>query len=253
MAAEAITPVEEYSGLPYPIAPRVEQVPLGRSDIANEHHGWHPRYHPSLQTLAGVALRNSWIQYVHKELHNFGSLSYHSYYKGPELPTDETDIYGRVILAFAGYIPDGVIDMTSKSLPFVRGANEQEIALLHQPRQDSNFCYQYLRYGYDPIRDFLLEHTLRQDMSHINESIIDEFIYTPVDQRKNAIGEFLLWSAAEIATDDIRQKYRDLAKKHLLHPMMPKDPKPLVKWKLGSEKHMHQQVIPKLEAMFGVI
>ncbi len=251
MAAELTTPIDEYSGLPYPIAPRCEHIPLNSPDVANDHHGWHPRHHPALRTAAGVALRNSWIQYVHADLHNEGPFSYHAFFQGPELPTDESDIYGRVVLAFAGFVPDHVIDITSRSQPFARPATAQEAAFLRQPQRNNPFGYRYLRYGYDPVREFLLDYVLGQDLSHIKETAIDEFLCTDDAERKVKIGDFLLWSAAEVATDDIRGKYTALARSNLLHPLMPKDPKPLVKWKLGSHKRIRQHVIPQLEAVLS--
>src|SRR5688572_27519935 len=113
MAAELVTETDHISGLPLPIAPRCEHLSRYNSLIADDHHGWHPRNAPELATLGGQALRSSWMQFIEKDLHNEGPFSYHRFFVGPELPTDDSVIFGSCILACAGYIPNRVIDLTS--------------------------------------------------------------------------------------------------------------------------------------------
>lgn len=247
MAAEKVTPIDGYSGLPLAIAPYDLEASRPDFEVTDDHHGWHPWTAPLLRTIAGQALRNSWIQRVNVLVHNQGPYAYHRHYKGPELPGDEADIYGRVVLACAGYVPDEVIDMHSRDEPYVRPAHEAERAYLRQGRLGDAFSYRHIRYGYDPIRAFMAEYALKQDLSHIHDATIDEFLSTKDGERKRKIGDFLLWAASEVATDGIRDKYRILASENRLHPRMPKDPKPLVKWKLGSVERVQQEVLPLLE------
>lgn len=246
MAAEMVTPTDPESGLPYAIAPKCERLSFNRTDIADDHHGWHPRT-GLVGSIAGLALRNSWMQFIEKDLHNEGPFSYHRYYKGPELPINDTDTFGRIVLACAGYIPNEVIDMTSESVPMVRPATPAETAFLHKRDRNDPFGYRYLRYGYDPIRTFFFEYISKRGLPYFNETTVSEFLFTPDPKQKVRLGNHLLWLASEEATGEIRDKYKRMAKGDRLHPLMPKDPKPLVKWKLGGKEHVQQRVIPKLE------
>jgi hypothetical protein len=246
MAAELVTPTDEYTGLPLAIAPKCEPLLFNPADDADYHHGWHPSNAPLFKTVAGLALRNSWMQYIEKDLHNEGPFRYHRFFAGPELPTKESDIYGRIVLACAGYVPDQVIDLSTED-PFARRATATEVKFLRMRNDIDPFGYRYLRYGYDPIRVFFQDYALQQDLTHIRSSTIDEFLCTRDIEKKLKIGKFLLWNASAQATASIRDKYVDLARRELLHPEMPKDPKPLARWKLGSEQRIKEQLIPRLE------
>lgn len=251
MAAELVTMTDEISGLPLPIAPKCETLKRFDSMIADDHHGWHPRSAPELATLGGQALRSSWMQFVEKDLHNEGPFAYHRFFKGPEIPTDDYDIFGRCVLACAGYIPEQVIDLTTGQ-PFYRQATQKEMRFLRARDPSNEFGRRYVRYGYDPVRRFFREHTLKQDLSNVRPSTIDEFLHTTNGDRRLQLGNHLLWMASEMAAEKVEHKYQDLRRLGLLHPLMPKDAKPLVKWKLGSKERVQDEVLPvlvqKLEA-----
>lgn len=247
MAAELKTPLDERTQTPLPIAPLFE---LGKftSENSDEHHGWHPRTAAELQTVGGIALRNSWIQQTHKDAHNRGPSSYHRYFYGPELPSETYDILGRVIISCAGYVPDQVIDMTMPGGPGVRNATRDEANFLREQSSDSRFGYKRIRYGYDPVRDFFQEVALEQDLTHVDNSVLDEFLHTTTLHRRDKLAQHLLWVISEQATEKIAPRYKDLSKNQLVHPAMPKSPKPLFKWKIGSYKKIRKDFLPRLEA-----
>lgn len=233
MAAECMTPTDPQSGLVLPIAPRCEWLPLDNPDIADVHHNVHPRRHPGLMTLAGFALRNSQLQIVERTLHNEGPLRYHRWWAGPEIPDDERVIFERCLFASAGVIPRRVIDLTSRSAPFVRDATRREMEFLHTPNEDDPFGYRYVRYRYEPIRDFMRDYAARQTLCHLNPNRIDEFLNTKDMNRKLKLGKFLLANAAAVASDSMRERWRLLRRRNMIHPAMPADPQTLVYYKLG--------------------
>lgn len=246
MAAELVTQLDPESFTPLPIAPCFE---LGKLSLQNsdEHHGWHPKFDPALQTVAGMALRNSWIQRTHKDLHNRGPFSYHRFFVGPKLPTEELDILGRVIISCAGYVPKEVIDMRGKSGPLVRQATEDEYRYLRKQNRSNEFGYERIRYGYDPIRVFFQQIALNQDISHLPEVTLDEFLHTSDSQRRLKIGQHILWLISDQATEPIAKHYSKLVARQLVHPLMPQTVKPLFKWKLGSRKRISEEFIPRLQ------
>jgi hypothetical protein len=233
MAAEFITPTDPQSGLVLPVAPRCEWLPLNNPEVADVHHNVHPRNHPGLKTLAGFALRNSQLQITERTLHNEGPLRYHRWWAGPEIPDDERIIFQRCLWASAGVIPRRVIDLTSRSAPFERDATRKEMEFLHTPNEDDPFGYRYIRYRYEPIRDFMRHFAAKQNLWHLSPSRIDEFLHTKDMDQKLRLGKFLLANAAAVASDGMRERWHLLRRRKMIHPAMPAEPQTLVYYKLG--------------------
>jgi hypothetical protein len=102
--------------------------------MANMHHAWHPSSDPRLLTTAGLALRHSRVQLVRANDHNMGDrkrgkLTYHDFYAGPPLPTDEAEIFRMCVLSCAGYLPERAIDLR-QSEPVDIAMNSQQIEIL---------------------------------------------------------------------------------------------------------------------------
>lgn len=248
MAAELVTPVDELTGLPYPIAPNDRLwLPLDNPDVANEHHAFHP--FPEYTSVAEIALRNARIQIVPVEYHNLTRMAYHRFYKGPEKPTDEADIFRRVVYACAGYVPLDVIDLSSGE-PVERPSTKTERRHFLVHDQEDVFSNRYFRYGYGPIRDFFTNYLLQQSDMQVDESVIEQFLTTKSPDIKLQLGMQILWSAAEIATDgDLRTTYAEFRRRRLLHPLMPEEPRDLVMYKTATHlpDRFHERVAPKLE------
>ncbi|MDB5186233.1 MAG: hypothetical protein JWL85_756 [Candidatus Saccharibacteria bacterium] len=247
MSAELITPVDELTGIPLPIAPKCDWLPLDRPEIADVHHSYHPKQHPLLKTVAGLALRNSRLQILERELHNAGPLRYHQYFEGPELARDDADVFSRCVLACAGYIPDEVIDLSSGE-PVRRPIRTQEAEFLRMPTDNPEdpFSYRHILYRYGPIRDFFHDYAVRQNINHLSNRHIDEFLHTQDLEKKTKLGKFFLQSAVAVASETIREKYSMTRRMRLLHPGMPDGPQRLVWYKLGTPD-LRAALIPRLE------
>lgn len=262
MAAELIAPTDELTGLPYPIAPKCEPIPEGRPDIADIHHGFHKERDLAGMGLPGIALRNCWKQLVERDLHNEGPGSYHRFYDKTELPAYieamhcsdkkkaevaihqfEAETFGRVVLACAGVIPRKVIDLSSGE-PVERDMTCRELKFLCTPNPHDSFGYKYITYSYDPIREFLVDYVVRQDLRHLTQSRLDEFLETKDSHRKMILGKMLLKNAAAVASDGdtLKEKYKILKREGRVHPAMPPDPQTLVTYKLNMNNKLHNLV-----------
>lgn len=246
MAAELATPVDEYSGLPYAIAPGCKSLPKNNPNKADRHHAFHPRRSPELQTVAGLALRNCRLQLVERDLHNEGPFRYHKFFYGQmDLPTDESDIFARCIMGVSGYTPDRVIDLRTGE-PFDRPITPREAKFLRKRSQDK-LGYKYITYNIDPIRKFFSEYVLKQNLSHLDDDI-DEFLTTPDMGQKVKVGNFILAEAAQVACDAIKPKFAESQRHGLLHPRIPADVGELVLVGLGTPEHREACLLPQLES-----
>lgn len=232
MAAEMVTPTDYLSGLPLPIAPMGKWLALDNPSVADVHHAHHPCRDPQLKTLAGMALRNTALQITERELHNSGPNRYHRFYTGPPIPVNESDIFTRIVLNCAGYIPSQGIDLSGDA-PVVRDLSPKENDFLRTPKEGDQFGYRYYGYRYDPIRNFFRDFSTKQDLNHLTESTIEQFLHTSDMPTKQKLGRFLLMQVCAVAGDQVRGKYKLLQKSQLLHPAMPPEPQILIRYKLG--------------------
>lgn len=245
MAAELITPMDELSGLPLPIAPGEEYLPADDPSVADWHHEYHPASHPDLKTVGGMALRNSRLQLVDLNYHNHSPKSYHRFYEGPEIPTDPHEQFRLCVLACAGYVPEQGIDLSSGE-PQIVDLTPRQKAQLGQMDPDDGLTLREIKYRYDPIRDFFTEYALEQDISHMREDIIDEFVYTGQVDREKFLGHLLIAKAAEAAGELVAEDYHEVRTAGKLHPLMPRQPSTLIKNKLGNAER-REQLIPELK------
>lgn len=262
MAAELVAPTDELTGLPYPIAPKCEPIPVDRPDIADIHHGFHKEKDLTGMGLPGIALRNCWKQLIERELHNEGPGSYHRFYDRTKLPAYvevmhspdkkkaeaaarqfEAEAFGRVVLACAGVIPRRVIDLSSGE-PIERDMTRRELKFLRTPSPHDTFGYKYISYSYDPIHEFLVDYVVKQDLGHLTRSSLCEFMETKDSHRKMVLGKMLLKNAAAVASDrdTLKEKYKTLKREGRVHPAMPPDPQTLVTYKLNMNNKLHNLV-----------
>lgn len=264
-AGGLITPVDEFSGLPLPILPTKNPLPLGRPEIADWHHPFHPKEHPLLKTTGGLALRNCRVQLVHRNFHNESSTRYHRFFEGPPIPDSQDEQFRIVVLASAGYVPGQAIN-TRSGEPQVVDLNAVQARQLRQtmrkaiPQDESQhdlsirnqvFHYRNLRYGYDDVRKFLTQHTLEQPLSHLRENLIDEFLYTNNEERKVYLGHLLLAKKVEVAAERVEEIYVQARKTRSLHPLMPSSPATFIKHKLGTPE-ARKGLFPRLAAQLAV-
>lgn len=218
------TPVDEFSGLPWVIIPPEYPLPANRSELADDNHAFHPSSHPLFLTTAGEALRNSRVQRVDWYDHH---IVYHKYFAGPELPTTEADIFRRVVFAVARYIPERAINCNE---------SEPKAQLITEAQKSRLWRTGELRvWRPGQVRGFLGNYVVQQDLSHVEESRIDEFVSTTDDERRQFLGHWLLAQATEVATEPIDLHYRLARQEGKIPPHLTSKSPNLVKDALGNK------------------
>jgi hypothetical protein len=233
MAAEAITPVDELSGLPLPLAPSPNLDPS--SEETNWHHHFHPRRSELLKGKAGgIAVRNVRLQLTTIDDHN----EYHNHFAGPPLPGTQAERFFVTVLTTAGYVPDSAIDFTGQE-PKIVGITDTSREILWQSGQ--------LRHNSSTVvREFFIRYALAQDLSDVRENLVDEFLNTTSPDRRRHLGHWLLGKAIERATEPVDPVYLAAWKSGLLHPKTPANPRTLVKASLGPPKK-RESLLDQLE------
>lgn len=228
------TPVDEI-GMPLPLAPII-----GESQDASQppdwHHHFHPRKSPILtRDLGGQAVRNVRLQRADYHQHHF---DYHGYYFGPPLPETRQQQFGIVVLASAGYVPERAISF--------RDGQPEEIYISKRQRQSLWSSGDLKIAASETIRRFLIDYTVSQDLTEIDEKLVDEFLNTPNMQKRYHLGGRLLQLAIEAAIEPIDPFYRIAWKKGLMPRESSSRPQRLVKKKLRYKDHL-PNLIDRLE------
>jgi hypothetical protein len=233
MARYEFTPVDEI-GVPLPIAPPEMLLPKN-SPEADWHHHMHPKRDPRLDDVGGFALRNARIQLSSYDTHHN---RYHREFFGPPIPDTAEEKFGLTVLLAAGYLPNGVIDFRKRKTFF------------RQMRPDEKqrfWASGEMRIGSEThIRNFLTEYTLAQDISHVDDWTVDEFLYTEDPERKRFLGHWLLAQAIEKATEPISGLYEHALKKERLGADKPTKVASLVAVQLGNVRR-RDTLLPQLE------
>lgn len=197
-AIKKTSPVDPLSHMPLPILPTDTIPRIIDGKRANWHHHYHPSDDPLLTSISGLAVRHLRLQLLPvKTRHQV----YHNMFIGPEeLPETNDQRFGHIILACAGYLPRLAVD--------VRKDDPSEPVVM------TNKMYERLQTsgeiairGQGNISNFIRSHLVLQNFSHVNESVIDEFLHTPNMNRKRYLGHWLLAIASEIATEPLEPIY----------------------------------------------
>lgn len=217
------TPVDEATGLPWVMYPPDYVLPTRRSELADENHAFHPSRSPLLATPAGEALKASRVQRVDWWDHH---IIYHGYFDGPPIPTTTDEIFKTVVFAAAKFIPDTAIDCRGYEPAYVPITPEVKQRLWQTGEIKIN------RPGV--VRGFLANYLLMQDISHVPNCRIDEFVNTKNAKRQQFLGQWLLAQAAEVATEPISPQYRDAHQTGRIIPGLTTKPENFVKDSLGN-------------------
>jgi len=290
MAARLIAPKDEFSGMPLPLMPRDDVLPLNDGSVANLHHPNHPKSHPILSnTLGGKAIRSSQIQLVAIAQHNYSEEAYHYYYERSQVPTETGQQVGQLMLVCGGFVPDEAIvttggeprveRMTPAKLNMLRVQPEVEVPddrqverfwnsrmpdapkeeaariLAEKWRAQAEYSYRNIRYGYDPMKAFFADVVTQQDMSHLPGKLIDEF-----KANGNPTKGMTILAQAAVKTVEtsicqgvpVNGLYKQAKAEGKLHPSMPPHSASLLKYKLGDYES-RIALLPKLRArMLGI-
>lgn len=180
-------------GMPLPIAPSEQDASAKR----DWHHHFHPRRSPVLLGTDGMAVRNARVQLVDYDTHHS---DYHGHYEGPPLPDTTAEKFGLVVLASAGYIPSEAIDF-SKGEPRRVGLNVEQRKQMWKKG--------ILKVGsIGMVHTFLTEYTMAQDLTNVDDVIVDEFLNTADQERKYKLAGHLLNLAVLQATEPIIPLYK---------------------------------------------
>ncbi|HSW37579.1 MAG TPA: hypothetical protein VLG37_04410 [Candidatus Saccharimonadales bacterium] len=272
--------IDPYTGLPFLLAPTEETLPKDDGEVANWHHGTHPRAHHVLATLGGKAMRCSQIQLVKVEQHNQGPDAYHNFKVGPWIHRQIGHQVGMCLAAAAG-VPSRLVIHTKGGELQLKPTTEAQLAQLtvqgepsevtptdveafkakyeldlpfeaveallkERRRQQADFLYRDVRYGYGALREFLGDYVISQDLSNVNRGIKNRLIVTGDE----STGVELLAIATEEAVrntvtyngETVEQFYRRLQAAGRLHPLMPATATKLVKYKLGDPRIIRQLI-----------
>lgn len=223
-------------GMPLPIAPN-RPVKFHSPDLFDRNHVFHPARHPELADPAGDALRNSRIQYVDWwEHHNV----YHPTYGGPPIPSRVSEKARLTILAAALYVPDHAIDCSR--------AKPRQVRLNDDQRNRLWKSGEITMASPTAVRRFLMNYVVEQDLSHIPELMIEEFLNTPDYLRKRQLGNWLISEAVDMATEPMNQQYYSLWKAKKIPHSLPSRPKKTVNRILGLQSNRRDVVVKALGA-----
>lgn len=208
MAAEFL-PTDEYTGIPLAIYPSVVG---GRED---DHHAFFEHEDWRLQGLGGKAIRHCRLQRVKRTLHE----RYHDFYREHErpLPTNDIDRFFVTIWAIADYLPRTAVDV-SGSAPIFRQLDDSTYQYIrsHKLRQQRGTAWS--------TGVFLMNVVLGQNLDHVRDTHVDEFLHTPHPRRRRALGHLLIAEAIRVGVEPIEAPYRKAWRDRLIAPRRPDDP-----------------------------
>lgn len=210
------TPIDEATGVSFPIVTQRELPPIGKSTdatgrvIADWNHTNHPRERLVRGSPIEKALRDSRVEWVHRDDHN----SYHKQYYG-HVVGGEAQTLKRVIFNVAGFVPDRGLQYDGRREAKIVPIDERTRLALWQSGRIK--IVQSVS-----VRDGLMDVALRKDFNGINESTIDEFLHTTDERRRFVLGSNLLSLALSDVTTPLKPLYREMHERQQLRPDAPK-------------------------------
>lgn len=227
-SSKLIAPTDPLTRMPLPVLPPPgirELRRRGKTQEANWHHHYHPSNSKLLTSAAGLAVRHVRLQLLPLETHHN---VYHAIFEGPKLPVTNEQRFGQIILACANYIPPLAIDV-HKDDP------TEPVSLSKRMRHRLQTSGEIELRGHSNISTFIKNYLVAQDLSHVNDLVIEEFLYTHDQERKRYLGHWLLAIASEIAVEPIEPVYRQALDEGLI--LTPKQKLPnLVKSHVNGRK-----------------
>jgi hypothetical protein len=211
MDPELITPTDELTDIPLPL---IESAELPSYEWPTPKPDWHHAFHPArsevlTQDLAGKALRACRVQLVGYNLHH---MNYHEQFHGPALPETEEEKFRLIVLAAAGYVPEQGLTFDAHGEPIKTRISSEQRADLQNGKLKL--------WNYRTVRDFLQDYVLRQDLTSVNQLTIEEFLTTPDPTRRWELGCTLLGRATAVATEPIKDVYKEARTSDRLSPQV---------------------------------
>lgn len=216
MTAKIATPTCEATGLPHPIL--IYNHPENRSSgLVNYDHTFFDRNSPELRDDAGLAVRMSRGQMLPMWLHR----RKHERLSGPQLPQTREDKFTVAVKACAGVVSRWAIDLR----------RPDDELLVYMDDETFSYVTDHKRLHYEQalkprgalhrekiIGQFFIKYALEQDLSHVSESVIEEFLGTQDSLRKKEIGNFLLNEALDVSLAPVLSMHRTLLDGGMVQP-----------------------------------
>jgi hypothetical protein len=199
---QRLFPADEL-GIPLSIdIPQSYRNELGRLDSARYRLDDHHRFAPKKFLIhrygdLGKILRYCCLQNVPREVHD----DFNASFDKPLLPVSQTAKFGAILLSVARYFPAEAINVTDGE-PFRR-----ELSPAERQRIWGNNEIRPQQGG--KIQREILKYVAKQDLSGVDESVIEEFVTTPYDDARIRTGKKLFRIAAEVAVGPIERRYQE--------------------------------------------
>ena len=222
--SEHMAPMDEFSSIPLPLVPvELPENPELKSTLRHELGRWdlHHAFHPSssLKTESELVIRHSRVQYGPRYTH----ARYHQFFTAVELPATEEKKFSVAVLALAGYMPDHAVDVSGMR-PKIVTLDDQERQILSRTVTPETRKITRTGKNRDQIRRgcFLMKHILDQDLDHVWQPVLEEFLYTPNNDRRRHLGYLILAKATERAAEPVNELYSQAYQRGFIQPDKPR-------------------------------
>lgn len=236
------TPVDGFTGLPYPIITGSDIDTLKGINVVNKNHAFFPKADERLRTVGGLALRVCRLQTVEAKFHNYGDHAYHNFYYGPPIPERETEQLRTIIFALGGYIPKQGIDLNGTE-PL-----ERDMTVSEYERLRTLVCgdYKYFTYGYSPIRLFLRK-VILDNAINVDIDLLEQFVSSRNANLRREIGHTILHYSAESSTSSVDNDYVNIFSDGYLRPLAPERPVSYMKKVINNQDRVEQYMFGPLK------
>lgn len=211
-----LTPIDEATGLPWCFAPNPYLPPAPKPNEPNYDRSaeWNHQFpkveviyggNPVLEGLGRMALLNLRHQWVGFNDHHIG---YNPNFIGPLQPATTSRFAATIVMGLAGYVPEFSLDF-SVSKPRERRLTPEERRFLWESGQLKVACE-------SEVVHYLFDYVFQQDVDHIRETEMDEFLHTFDLQRRIFLGHTLAAKIIERAVEPFNGVYATAHKQGLL-------------------------------------
>lgn len=233
-------PTDPVTGLPHAILPVYVAPHPNQSRTVNYHHHFYNRRHPDLEgdlklrdehfqnpenipldVIAGLAVRMSRGQQLPIGTHG---LVHRRYAQGPKLPHTTDEKFVTAVKACSGVVSRWALDVTAPRGQELVYMNDEVFERVVSPKL---LCTE--RANHDMLAEdrrrvlgsFFLRYAAAQDLKHIAERHVDEFLNTSNDKRRLSLGNYILREAIEVSIAPLVPVYRELKGQGMIQPGRP--------------------------------
>ena len=233
MAAEIVTPTDYETGLPHVILP-YESSNGTSSDFWDFHHHNFPRRAPELtpqintnpnaqpeeyglEDIASLAARVARGQLLPRAVHEKG----HQRLLGPVLPSTVDEKAVHVIKACSGLLSRFAIDLRRPDddlLVYMDDDTFERVASTKVLCSERAYYDRPANFRRRIIGGFLLQYAVEQDLSHVSNSTIEQFLDTKDASRRLELGNFLLMEALRVGIAPVVPVHKRLKELGMVQP-----------------------------------